>query len=278
MSVQITNSTTASSIVRELHGSSSAQRASQEKLASGTRVRNASDDAASLSIAMKDRAMVRSMNQATRNAHDVVSAVQIAEGGMNEVSSMMIRLRELATQASSDTIGDHERNMVHAEFSQLKSEIRRISETTEINGVNLLNQFAKYLEVQAGPGGSADVDRLYLDLRHISTEPERLGISLAGVSTKENARDALGHIDRAMETLSLRRAEAGAFQNQVLSAINNNQTYAENLTGAESRLRDIDMAEESSTLAQHTIKNQMQTSLLAQSGASDRNMVLKLLG
>jgi len=247
------------------------------KIAAGSRILSASDDAAGLSISEKNRAQVRSLNQGTRNAHDAISAIQVMEGAMNESSSILIRLRELSMQAASDTLENGERALVDREYQSMRNELTRISNSTEFNGVSLLNQYARYLEVQVGPNGNPDEDRLYIDLRNFSTEPKRLGIEETHVFDREQARKNLGALDQAIERVSKRRAILGALQNRIGSVVANNGVYGENLTAARSRIRDVEMAEQSSEMTRAKIMNQLQTSLLSHT-AADGNLALKLLG
>jgi flagellin len=277
MSIRISTNTAASQVVRGLQSSAQAEQSSQLKVASGTRILSAGDDAAGLSISEKNRAHVRSLNQGTRNAHDAVSAIQVMEGAMTETSSILIRLRELSMQAASDTVGNGERAMIDREYQGVRDELRRISGTTEFNGVSLLNQYARYFEVQTGANGSPEDDRLYIDLRNFSTEPQRLGIEDTHVFDREQARKNLALIDEAITRVSKRRAILGGLQNRFGAAIANNSVYGENLTQARSRIRDVEMAEQTSEMTRARIQNQLQTSLLSHASV-DGNLALKLLG
>jgi len=277
MSLRISTNSAASQVVRELKGSSQAEQSSQLKIASGSRILTAGDDAAGLSIAEKGRAQVRSINQGTRNAQDAISAVQIMEGAMNETSSILIRLRELSIQAASDTIGDAERSMADREYQGMRTELGRISRTTEFNGQSMLNVYARYLEVQAGSNNDPDSDRVYIDLRNFSTDPGRLGIEETDVHSRDQARQNLALIDGAIDRVSKRRAGLGALQNRLQSVTANNMTYSENMTASRSRIQDTDMAEQTSEMTRAKIQNQLQTSLLSQANV-DGNLALKLLG
>ncbi|MFN7262674.1 MAG: flagellin FliC, partial [Pseudobdellovibrionaceae bacterium] len=171
---------------------------SLERMSSGLRINRASDDAAGLAISENLRAQIRGLRQADRNANDGLSLVQIAEGSLNEVSNMLIRLRELAVQASSDTIGDTERRFVDVEYQQLKSEIQRITEATNFNGFDLLNGTGGVIDIQVGVKNNPFQDRISFNASAANTTLEALGIVGEQVSSKEGAQTSLDIIDNAM--------------------------------------------------------------------------------
>ena len=255
-------------------------RESQEsfaKLSSGQRITKAADDAAGLAISEKLKAEIRSAQQANRNVNDGVSLVQVAEGGLNETSNILVRMRELAIQSSSDTVGDSERGMANLEYQQLKSEMDRISQVTEYNGKKLLNGSDNKIDFQVGTGADEFKDRISLDTSVINSGIEAMGVEGVDVSSKEGAQSSLGALDSAIEKVSGQRAVLGSLQNRLTSTSNNLQVYTENMSAANSRIRDVDYAEESAKQARNQILTSAGTSVLAQANMSSQN-ALKLIG
>ncbi len=247
------------------------------KMSSGSRITRASDDAAGLAISEKLKAQIRSVSQANRNANDGISLVQTAEGGLDEVSSMLTRLRELAIQASSDTVGDTERNFTDMEYQNLKQEIERISQVTEFNGMKLLNGQGEKLDFQIGTRNDQFQDRISYDVQMSNSSIESLGVSELTVSNKEGAQQSLAAVDAAIEKVSGQRAALGAIQNRLVSTSKNLEVTNENLSAANSRIRDVDYAEVTAQNARNNILNQAGSSVLAQANAQGQN-ALKLIG
>jgi flagellin len=262
---------------RNLNSTNTAQKSSLEKLASGTRITRSADDAAGLAISEKMRAQVRSIRQDTRNANDGISMIQTAEGGMNEISNILVRFRELSIQAASDTIGDAERGFIDKEVTQLRSEVDRISQSTEFNGRKLLAGEGEQLEIQIGQGNKAEADRFTYDLADTNTTADRLGVSSLSVRDKASAQSNLDVIDSAIASLSSSRANLGAMQNRLQSVVNNLGVYDENLSAARSRIYDIDMASETAEMAKNNILSQAGTSVLSQANQNPM-LALKLIG
>ena len=255
-------------------------RESQEsfaKLSSGQRITKAADDAAGLAISEKLKAEIRSAQQANRNVNDGVSLVQVAEGGLNETSNILVRMRELAIQSASDTVGDSERGMANLEYQQLKSEMDRISQVTEFNGKKLLNGSGDKIDFQVGTGADEFKDRISLDTSIINSGIDAMGVEGVDVSSKEGAQSSLGALDSAIEKVSGQRAVLGSLQNRLTSTSNNLQVYTENMSAANSRIRDVDYAEESAKQARNQILTSAGTSVLAQANVSSQN-ALKLIG
>jgi len=253
------------------------QNRSLEHLASGSRINRAGDDAAGLAISEKLRSHTRSLKQATRNANDGISMIQTAEGAMNEVSNILIRLRELSIQSSSDTIGDTERSFVDKEVQHLKKEIDRISNVTEFNGRKLMNGTEKDLDIQIGLHNDATLDRFQYRTKELTTTLESMGITDVSTINKESSQSNMAMLDAAITHLNENRASLGALQNRLNSTMNNLSIYAENLSTANSRIRDTDMAEETSEMTKQNILTQANISVLGQANQNS-SVALKLLG
>lgn len=247
------------------------------KLSSGSRITKAADDAAGLAISEKLKSNIRSLKQADRNANDGISMVQTAEGGLNEVSSILTRMRELAVQTASDTVGDVERGMTNMEYQNLKLELDRISQVTEFNGKKLLSGDGDMYEFQIGANNDAFQDRISYDASQVNSRLESLGVDSLDVSTKAGSQDSLAALDGAIEKVSGQRAFLGAIQNRLVSTSNNLQTNVENLSAANSRIRDVDYADATATKAKNDILSAAGTSVLAQANMSGQN-ALKLIG
>jgi flagellin len=247
------------------------------KMSSGTRIVKASDDAAGLAISEKLKSGIRSLNQANRNANDGISMIQTAEGGMNEVQNILTRLRELSIQAASDTVGDSERNFSDLEYQNLKKEIQRISEVTEFNGMKLLNGQGDKLDFQIGMNNNDFQDRISYDVQMTHAGLESLGIDEISVSGKDGAQTALAQIDAAIEKVSGQRSALGAIQNRLVSTSTNLATTTENMSAANSRIRDVDYAEATAQNARNNILTQAGSAVLAQAN-SQGQAALRLIG
>lgn len=253
------------------------QSKSMARLSSGARINVAADDAAGLAISENLKAQIRGLRQANRNTNDGISLVQVAEGGLNEVSSMLIRLRELSVQAASDTVGNTERMFVDVEFQQLKSEIQRIADTTNFNGTNLLDGTGGVLEIQVGTHNDPLNDRLSFDAAAANSGMEALGIMLESTLTKQSAQQSMNVLDAAITSVSAMRANFGALQNRLQSTSSNLLVADENLTAANSRIRDTDVAAETSEMTRNAILMQAGVSVLGQANQVQQ-LALKLLG
>ncbi len=247
------------------------------KLSSGTRIVRSADDAAGLAISEKLKAQVRSTNQAERNANDGISMIQTAEGGLNEISNILIRLRELSIQSASDTVGDTERKFTDLEYQNLKQEIERVSQVTEFNGKKLLNGAGDSYDFQIGINNDDFQDRISFDTQLLNAGISNLGVDALSVASKESAQEGLSSIDNAIQTVSGQRAELGAKQNRLTSTIQNLQVSSENLEAANSRIRDTDYAAETAKKTKLDILTNAGTSVLAQSN-SQGQAALQLIG
>lgn len=229
------------------------------RISSGLRITRAGDDAAGLAVAENLDATSRSLRQAARNTNDGISVIQTAEGATNEVANIIKRMRELAVQSASDTLGNSERAYIDDEYQQLTSEIDRIANITNFNGVQLTDGSAN-VDVQVGAQNSGNdlITIIVGDLRSTT-----LGLP-ADLLTSANARTALDDLDTAMGTVNSYRSNFGAVQNRLESTLRNLTTYTENLTAAESRIRDADFAYESSEMTKYQTMQQAGTAILGQ--------------
>jgi flagellin len=277
MSLRINTNVQALAAQRYLNHNHDAQNQALERLASGSRINRAGDDAAGLAISEKLKSNIRSMKQATRNAQDGISLVQVGEGAMNEIGNILVRLRELSIQSASDTIGDTERGFANKEVQNLKSEIDRISTSTEFNGVHLLDGTAPALDIQVGINNNSKVDRFRFDTPSHMTTLASMGLENVSTMTRDQAQSNLGQLDAAIVKLNEGRSDMGALQNRLMSTINNLGTYKDNLEEANSRIRDTDMAEETSNLVKNNILTQATISVLSQAN-QNQQLALKLLG
>ena len=250
---------------------------SMQKLSSGLRINQASDDAAGLAISEKLRSQVRSLAQAQRNANDGISLLQTAEGALNETNDMLIRMRELAMQSSNGTLGSSERTALNNEFTALRNEMNRIAQVTEFNGTKLLQgDLSTGVNFQVGTGNNATNDRISVSLS--DSQATALGLSAAmTLANATGAQNALGAIDTAISRVTSRRGGIGAAQNRLITTINNLATSHENLSAANSRIRDADIASESANFASTQIRMQAGVSILAQANQLP-SLALSLIG
>ncbi|MCM2321720.1 MAG: flagellin FliC [Oligoflexia bacterium] len=263
---------------RNLRGTRSSLDRTLERLSSGSRINHAGDDAAGLAISESLRSQIRGLGQAERNAQDGVSLVQVAESAMGEISNILIRMRELGVQAASDTVGPQERQFMNVEFQQLIEEIDRIAQSTEFNRVPLLNGKASAFEIQVGTRNNPIVDRIRLfDSSSADLNVVALGLNLSSVGDKLSAQNSLASIDTALGSVTAVRAEFGAMQNRLQSVINNIMISRENLASANSRIRDADIAEETTELTKNQILMQSGVSVLSQANSTIK-AALGLLG
>jgi flagellin len=263
---------------------------SLERLSSGYRINKSSDDAAGLAVSESIRAKVRGLNQAKRNANDAVSMVQIAEGSLSEVTNILVRMRELAVQSASDTIGDTERGYLNKEYVQMTDEIDRISKTSEFNSLKLFDPNQKdQLIIQVGVNKAApedNSDTITMNLAGLKTfNTEALGLGKESeigpmnegeTIERDHITDQLGKIDNALTRLAGERATLGATQSRLGSAVSNLSIQTENLSTAQSRIRDVDFAEETSNMTQSKVLSASSMSVLTQANAKPE-MALQLL-
>jgi flagellin len=263
---------------RALTESTRSMESSSTKLASGSRINSAKDDAAGLSISNNLKAKEMSMRQAQRNANDSVSVLQVAEGGMNEQSSILTRMRELAIRSASDTIGDSERDLVDLEYREMADEMQRIAESTKYNGQQLLTMSAENLEFRDFQIGIHDDEnsRLSIAPLEIATDEETLGIHTTSTWSKEDAQLSLSEIDQAITEVSSQRSIIGSYQSRLNSTINNLDQQALSTAGANSRIRDVDYAYETAENFKAKIKMETSAKVMVQANNFSAN-ALKLL-
>ena len=277
MGLRISTNVTALNAQRQMSVTRANLDKSLERLSSGSRINHAGDDAAGLAISESLRAQIRGIRQARRNASDGISLIQVSEGGLNEISNILIRLRELGIQAASDTIGDTERQFTDREFQSLKQEVDRISNGTTFNGTPLLNGRAGIFEIQVGTHNNPILDRVIYNAERADSSLDALKLGGESVATKQGAQLSLSVIDDALIRINSIRADLGAMQNRLQSTINNQSIYEENLAAANSRIRDTDLAEEVSEMTKNNILMQAGISVLGQANSSSSS-ALKLLG
>lgn len=280
---------------RNLGTTGNAMKENMAQLSSGYRINKAADDAAGLAISTGLTAKTRSLEQATRNASDGISLLQVAEGGMNEVTNILTRLRELATQAASDTIGNTERSYTNREYSLLVDEIQRIGNSTEWNGVKLFqgseNNADKgeglfTIHVGAGDASMENRDTIKLDIDQMALDPfTNLGlgheaeigpVNIGDPFDRATAAAKLTVIDNAINTVASNRATLGSQQSRLNSAVNNLGIQIENYKGANSRIRDVDFAAVTASFTQNRILSQAGASVLAQAN-QEPELVMSLL-
>jgi len=279
MTISVLTNVTSLNAQRNLNSTQNALAASIGRLSSGMRINSASDDAAGLGISENLSANIRSMAQAQRNANDGISMSQVAEGSMNDMQGIVSRMRELSVQSSNSTLGNTERGYIQTEFTQLSSEINRISAVTDFNGQKLLDGSASAgLTFQIGIQNTTN-DRLSMSITKLTTSTlgsTSLHIASASLSTATNAQLAIGAFDKAIQQLSQARAKVGATQNRMTVTVSNLSVTQENLSAANSRIRDVDVAAESSSLTKSQILSQAGLAVLAQANSLPQS-ALKLL-
>ncbi len=246
------------------------------RLSTGLRISTAADDAAGLAISERLRSQVRSLEQSKRNANDGISFVQTAEGALNEVSSILVRLRELSIQSSNGSVSAKDKDTLNEEFRSLVNEVDRIGRSTEFNGIKLLDGSASVVSFQVGFGTTSGIDTLAVSLSaalSTSLALNSLDIGSAGATTT-----ALTNIDAAINTVSSLRGSLGAAQNRLGSTINNLAVAVENLSAAESRIRDVDVAYETAQLTRNNILQSASISVLSQANSQPQSALQLLRG
>ncbi|MBY0416282.1 MAG: flagellin FliC [Bdellovibrionales bacterium] len=277
MGLRIATNIASQNVQKNLKEVSNAGNTQLEKLSSGKRITKASDDAAGLAIATNLEAQTKGLRQASRNANDGVSLVQTAEGGLNETSNILIRLRELTIQAASDTVGDTERGFLNKEYQQLNKEVDRISESTVFNGTQLLNGKGKgKMDFQVG-AFAGEQNRISFDSTETNSSSDSIGIASTNISNKDDALTSISSIDKAIEKVSGQRADLGSIQSRLQSTIKNLEVQTINQDSARSVIQDVDVAEASAALASNQVVKNAAVSTLSQANQIP-NSALRLIG
>ena len=277
MGMRVSTNIAAINANRNLAGSQRVMGKSMAQLSSGSRINIAADDAAGLAISERLKAQIRSASQAQRNANDGISMVQTAEGGLNEIGNIITRLRELAVQASSDTVGDTERGFLDKEVQQMKSEIQRIAQVTTWGKTKLLDGSSPTFDCQVGVFNNEAEDRISFAASENVATLDSLGLGGIDYTSKAGAQEALQALDESQTNVNGMRANLGALQNRLTSTVDNLGVAQENMSAANSRIRDTDVAAASSEMTRNSILLQAGTATLAQANSSSQ-LALKLLG
>ncbi len=235
-------------ILRNMNNQWAIANRSMERLSSGYRINRAADDPAGLAISEKMRAQIRGLGQSARNIQDGISLLQTAEGALNETHAILQRMRELGVQAANDTLTDNDRDLLNIEFEELKKEVNRISKDTNFNTKTLLDGTQTSIKIQAGANSGQSIE---LNIGNMSGDS--IGLKDLSISTREKADAAIAGMDEAIKQVSCERSKMGAYTNRLEHAYNNAVNMEENLTAAESRIRDADIAKEMMTLAKANI-------------------------
>ena len=276
MSTRIATNTAADVVRANLSHHQNDVSEEMERISSGKRINRASDDAAGLAIATNLDAQGRGLGQAARNANDGISFIQTAEGGLNEISSIIIRLRELSVQAASDTVSDNERGLLDKEYQQLIKEIDRIAQTTTFNGTNLINGEGRgYLRFQVGTMGGEE-NQIIFNSDGTNATADNLGVKGTSITERDSAVDSLPNLDQALKTISAHRAEMGALQSRMQSTVANLEMQAINYKSAQSIIEDTDIAQSTAKLATASIGQKAAIATLAQAN-SDAYLALRLI-
>ena len=275
MAITVRNNSAADGALTQLNRTTRALTRNFEHISSGLRVARAADDAASLGVAENLRAAHRSATVAARNVNDGISIIGVAEGATNEVTNILIRLRELSIQSASETLANDERSYIEDEKVQLLSEIDRIASVTEFNGVALTNGTNTLIDVQVGINDTSN-DRITITLGDLTAT--NLAVNGLDLSTATNAQAAIAVLDTALSTVGSIRSNFGAVENRLNSTLNNLETYTEATQSAESRIRDADFGYETAQLTQNQILQQAGVSVLSQARNINQSALTLLQG
>lgn len=276
MGMRISSNIASISAQRSLVGTQRDMQKTFAQLASGSRITRSADDAAGLAISENLKAQIRSFTQAQRNANDGISMIQTAEGGLTESSNIVTRLRELGIQAASDTIGDKERSLIQKEVVQLTGEVQRIAESTQFGDRKILNGSGDVVDFHVGLNANESTDVIKFDVSQADGRASTLGIDGLDFSSKDGARSALEVLDNASTMINGYRAQLGAIQNRLMSTSDNIGVMNENLSAANSRIRDTDVAASTAENAKNSILLQASTAVLSQANQAPQ-LALKLI-
>lgn len=272
MGLRIATNIASQEVQKNLRANSAEQTDELSKLSSGKRITKSADDAAGLAIATNLEAQTRGLRQATRNASDGISLVQTAEGGLNETTNILVRLRELSVQAASDTVGEAERGYLDKEYQQLIAEVDRISESTTFNGTKLLNGDSGKGTLDFHVGAFAgEQNKIQFDADQSNASASAVGISGLNVQSKDDASSSIQSVDEAIEKVSGLRANLGSIQSRLQSTVSNLEVQTINQDSARSQIADVDVAESSAKLAAMNVVKSAAISTLAQANQMPNN-------
>ncbi len=276
MGLTVNTNLAAMNAVKSLNQSNRSLQGSLGRIASGSRINKAGDDAAGLAVAENLDAAGRSLNVAQRNANDGISVIQTAEGATGEVGHILKRMRELAVQSASDTLANGERAYIQDEFTQLTAEVDRISAVTEFNGVALGDGSTATIDVQVGINDTAN-DRIAITLGDLRSATLSVDAASIDMSTSAGGQAALTTLDTAIDTVNGYRSDYGSVQNRLDSSIRNLETYQESLAAAKSSIKDTDFAAEAAEMAKFQIMQQAGQSILGQANQLNQGAI-RLIG
>jgi len=277
MGLRISTNVASINAQRVMSGNTREMQKSMAQLSTGSRITKAGDDAAGLAISENLKSNIRSYGQASRNANDGISMISTAEQSMGEISNILTRVRELGIQASSDTVGDQERGFIQKEVNALKSEVQRVAESTAFGSRKLLDGTGGVYDIHVGTSSNENTDWISYDSSQTNVTADALGIAGLDFTSKEGARSGLSSLDTAQMSVNGSRANLGAMQNRLSSAVDVIGTMSESLSAANSRIRDADIAQSTAELARNSVLLQGTTSVLSQANQQPQ-MALKLLG
>lgn len=276
MGLRIATNIASQSVQKNIKESSEESTSLLDKLSSGRRITKAADDASGLAIATNLRAQIQSLRQATRNANDGISLIQTAEGGLNEISKILTRLRQLSIQASSDTIGEKERGFLTKEYEELVEEVNRIALVTKFKGASLLNgEGESDIFFHVGPFAGEE-NQIHFDSSIYDVGSDFLGIDDTKIEDREDSLDAIEVLDEALDIVNAQRADFGSIQSRLQSTVNNLEVQTINQENARSVIEDVDVAEAVSKLASYNVVKNAGIASLAQANVIP-NAALKLI-
>jgi flagellin len=266
------------SAINQLNKSQGSLTQSLERISSGLRVNRAADDAAGLSVASRMNSDNTSLQQAMRNTNDGISMIQTAEGGLNELNNILVRMRELSVQASNETYNTVDRSMISTEMTQLKNEYQRIVTTSNFNRTNLLNSADTAFNIQVGIQNTSN-DRIVINLSSLAAAASNVGLktlfqtSIASAGNLGQAQTNITNIDTALNGISTRRSRLGAMQNRLENALSEASNYSQNLSASQSQILDVDYASESANMTRYQIQQQAGVAALAQAKAIPQSVI-----
>lgn len=276
MSLRIMTNEAALSAQRNLGASTERLNTAMARLSSGSRINKASDDAAGLAISDALNANIRSLGQATRNAQDGISYAQVFEGGAAEMSNMLTRMRELAMQSSNGTLSDRERVLVDNEFQELLKELDRMSHTSRYSDRVVFDGSGSTLEFQVGTGNDPEFDRISFDPKDVNLTPDALGVDGLSIAEASSAQNSLEALDEGIRRVNEVRAKVGSIQSRLTTTVSSQMELTENLAAANSRIRDTDVAQETTNVVKEQLIRNAGIAVLAQANQTPA-MALQLL-